>query len=170
MIKRKVYLMRRPWWRFIHEDLQELLKESIFLSENVKRWKEHFHDYSFIVFPAAKAYEGFLKKLFLEQGYITEQDFTGKRFRIGRALNPALDSDFRHDDSIYDRILVSNGLEGRELANTLWETWRNCRNTLFHWFPDEKNYISYPEAVSRIKQVIAAIDLAYESYTIKEES
>jgi len=27
--------------------------------------KREFHDYSFVVFSAAKAYEGFLKKMFL---------------------------------------------------------------------------------------------------------
>ena len=66
-------LEKRPWWGYLGEDLQKLLITSEFLYGVVESWgadlpggKKEFHDYSFVVFPAAKAYEGFLKKLFLE--------------------------------------------------------------------------------------------------------
>ena len=57
-------LDKHVWWDYLEEDLQELLRESTLLLDKVEKWEKTFHDYSFIVFPAAKAYEGFLKKLF----------------------------------------------------------------------------------------------------------
>ena len=64
-------LDKKPWWNYIEGDLQELLKESILLlrilvsmGADLPGGRREFHDYSFVVFPAAKAYEGFLKKLF----------------------------------------------------------------------------------------------------------
>jgi hypothetical protein len=97
LFKRKAptKLEDRPWWNYVHRDMRELLTESEILVENVAKWKHKFHDYAFVVFPAAKAYEGFLKMLFLDMGFITQEDFYGKRFRIGRALNPALEPRFR---------------------------------------------------------------------------
>jgi hypothetical protein len=49
----------KSWWGELNEDIRELLSESLLLLEKVKGWNEEFHDYSFVVFPAAKAYEGF---------------------------------------------------------------------------------------------------------------
>ncbi len=98
------------WWSYIEEDLQELLVASEFLANVVKSWggdlpqgSKVFHDYSFVVFPAAKAYEGFLKKMFLDLGFITNEDYLGKRFRIGKALNPFLEERLRDRESVYDQ-------------------------------------------------------------------
>jgi hypothetical protein len=146
----------------MESDLRELLNESRLLlkiSENL-----NFHDYSFIVFPAAKAYEGFLKKLFLDMGFITSEDYFGKRFRIGKALNPFLEKEFRRE-SVYDRLVDSCG--GKGLADKLWETWKNCRNLIFHWFPNEKNAISLDEARERLGMISEAIDQATKECKIK---
>jgi len=81
-------LENKVWWNYIEEDLQELMVASEFLANTVKSWggdlpagRQVFHDYSFIVFPIAKAYEGFLKKMFFDLGFITEEDYRGKRFK-----------------------------------------------------------------------------------------
>ena len=62
-------LEKKIWWSYLEEDLQELLKESFLIMNILKGMgadlpgaEQKFHDYSFVVFPAAKAYEGFLKK------------------------------------------------------------------------------------------------------------
>lgn len=159
-MKQDLTLLNKLWWSYIDEDIQELLQESTVLLQQASSWKEFFHDYSFIVFPAAKAYEGFLKKLFLELDFITEQQYLGKSFRIGKALNPALEEMYRRDESIYDKLIEKT--KDKELADQLWETWKSCRNVLFHWFPNEKNFITYAEAKSRVEQVILAIDTAYQ--------
>lgn len=160
-------LEKKVWWRYIHEDVRELLKESLVLLERSAGWRERFHDYAFVVFPAAKAYEGFLKSLFLDLKFITEDDFYGKRFRIGRALNPALDKQYRSQESIYDRIVDYCGDRG--LADTLWETWKNGRNLIFHWFPNERNAIDIQEAQARVEGIINAIDVAYNELKISKD-
>ncbi len=156
-------LEKRQWWTYIAHDLQELLKESLILCDRVERWDEEFHDYSFIVFPAAKAYEGFLKKFFLDMGFITKGEYDGKRFRIGRALNPSLEKD-PNEESVYEKIERYCG--GQALAKELWETWKMSRNLLFHWFPNEANAVSLMEAQTRVKDVVHAIDFAYKECTI----
>jgi len=165
-------LEKKLWWNYIEEDLQELLVASEFLTNVVKSWgadlpqgKKVFHDYSFIVFPAAKAYEGFLKKVFLDMGFITEEDYHGKRFRIGKALNPFLDNKYRSRESVYDKIVSHCG--GKDLGDKLWEAWSSGRNVVFHWFPDEKRAVPFDEAADKIKQIIDAMDSAFEGCRIK---
>lgn len=160
----------KVWWEYLGEDLQKLLLTSQFLIDAVESWggdlpgaKKEFNDYSFVVFPAAKAYEGFLKKLFLDLRFITEEDYYGKHFRIGKALNPSLPKELRRE-SIYDRIVKYCG--GEALAEKLWETWKQSRNLIFHWFPNEKNTITLPEAKERLMMITGAIDMAFKECKI----
>ncbi len=164
-------LEQRIWWDYLGDDLQQLIKAAEFINGAVKGWgadlpggKKVFDDYSFVVFPAAKAYEGFLKKMFLDLNFITEEDYYGKRFRIGKALNPSLEKELRHE-GVYDKIV--NYCGGRELADKLWDTWRLSRNLTFHWFPNEKNAITLPEAGRRIEMIVEAIDMAFKECKIK---
>lgn len=146
--------------KLLEEDLKELLTEASDLVEKVSTWPETFHDYSFVIFPAAKAYEGFLKKLFLDLGFISKDDYYGKRFRIGRALNPQLEKRFRAVESIYDKLANFTG--SNDLGDRLWQTWKYSRNLVFHWFPDEKNAISFDEAKTRLTMITTSIDDAYK--------
>jgi hypothetical protein len=169
----------RPWWKYVHEDIRELLTQSLLLLKTANRWesqesetlgrgsikKDHFHDYAFIVFPAAKAYEGFLKNLFFDLHFISQDDFYGKRFRIGKALNPALEKEFRQREGVYDKIVSFCG--SKKVADNLWDTWRKCRNILFHWFPNEKNAISLEEAKQRVEMIVASINLAYDKCKVR---
>lgn len=155
-----VNLNEKPWSNYIEEDIKELLEESRRLLDSVPQWGEKFHDYSFVVFPAAKGYEGFLKKLFLDLRFITNEDYVGKHFRIGKALNPAIRHDLPNELSVYDKLVEF--VKEKDLANELWETWRKCRNLVFHWFPNEKNAISFEEAKRRVELIITAIDRAFE--------
>ena len=161
-------LEKRVWWPYINEDLQELLKEATLLVNKVLSWDKKFHDYSFIVFPAAKAYEGYLKTIFLEMGFITKEDYYGKRFRVGKALNPSLDRRYRRKESVYDKIVEYCG--GKELADKLWNTWKVGRNVLFHWFPDEKNAIDYHEARERVLTIIDTMDEVYKECKINVQT
>ena len=97
-------------------------------------------------------------------GFITQEDYDGKRFRIGKALNPSLEKHLRENESVYDKIV--NFCNDETLADKLWEVWKNSRNMIFHWFPNEKNSISYDEAVDRVEQIIAAFDMAHKECRI----
>ncbi len=157
-------LVKKPWWSYLETDLQELLLESVLLTKKVENWEEKFHDYAFIVFPASKSYEGFLKKVFLDLEFITRDDYFGKRFRIGKALNPSLDRNRYKGESIYDKLV--NYCGGKELADYLWMTWKTCRNVLFHWYPNEKNAIGFEKAKQRVERVIISIDKTFEECEI----
>jgi len=159
-------LQKKVWWDYLEEDLQELLEESYLLMETLRGMgadlpggTKEFHDYSFIVFPAAKAYEGFLKKVFLDLKFISEDDYFGKRFRIGKALNPSLPVKMRNEGWVYSK--VTKYCEGSELADEMWLTWKNSRNLVFHWFPNEKNALSFKDAQRRVDQIIATIDRTF---------
>ena len=155
----EVNLKSKPWYDYLEEDLRELLAESFQLLHDVPNWEFQFHDYSFIVFPAAKSYEGFLKKIFLDLGFITQEDYYGRHFRIGMALNAQLEERFREKESVYDKLTQFTG--DRNLGDVLWDTWKNSRNLVFHWFPDEKRAINFDEAKNRVENIILAIDEAY---------
>lgn len=157
-------LQRKVWWNYVEDDLRELLKQSFLLLETFEKDPRQFFDYSFIVFPAAKAYEGFLKKIFLDLGFITSKDYFGKRFRIGKSLNPYLEKELR-GESVYDRLVAYCG--GKELADKLWETWRVCRNLIFHWFPDEEKAVSLAVARERVIMVTEAFDDVFKKCKIK---
>ena len=161
-------LEKKNWWEFLEKDLQGLLREATLLVEKVSLWDEKFHDYSFIVFPAAKAYEGFLKRLFLERGFISEDDYYGKRFRVGKALNPSLERRLRAKESVYDKIVQFCG--GKDLADKMWNTWKVCRNLLFHWFPNERNAISFDQAKGKVVLIIETIDAAFMDCKIESRN
>ena len=122
-------LKSKLWWDYLEDDIRELLEESYYLLDQVALWKTQFHDYAFVVFPASKAYEGFLKKLFLDLNLITQNDYSGKHFRIGKALNPDLPDKFKNDDYVYAKL--ANYCGGEDLPKTLWETWKGSRNQIF---------------------------------------
>jgi hypothetical protein len=159
-------LEKKIWWNYLGEDLQKLIQTSEFVYTAVESWgadlpggKREFDDYSFVVFPAAKAYEGFLKKLFLDLKFITEEDYYGKHFRIGKALNPSLPKELKRE-GVYDKIVQF--CQGHTLADKLWDTWRLSRNLTFHWFPNEKNAITLSEAGERIEMITSSIDEAFQ--------
>jgi hypothetical protein len=168
----EIDLSKKVWWGYIPDDLKELLLQALLLVKTAEEWeiesleRYRFHDYSFIVFPAAKAYEGFLKKMFLDLGFITAEEYGGKRFRVGKALNPALEVEYRERESVYDKIIKHCG--GNELAENLWMTWKECRNLLFHWFPNEKNAITLTEAREKVNLVITTIDFAFRDCKVEK--
>lgn len=155
MIKLKD-LKNRVWWGYLEGDLQDLLSESVVLSQKASLWEEKFHDYSFVVFPAAKAYEGFLKKVFLDLELITKKDYFGKRFRIGKALNPSLPPKYQDKSWVYDDL--TKFCKGEDLPKNLWRTWKLSRNLVFHWFPKEKRALGLVEAQERLGYVVDSID------------
>lgn len=148
-------LKEKKWWPYVEEDIRSLFIEAYSLSDFAENSKQEFKDYAFVVFPAAKGYEGLLKKVFLDLGFISSSEYFGKRFRIGKALNPHLEQDFR-DESVYDQLV--DYCNGKEVADKLWEAWKLSRNLVFHWFPNEKNNLDLSEAKDRLEMIISAID------------
>jgi len=118
----------------------------------------HISDYSFIVAPAAKTYEGYLKDFFLHIGIIDQFNYDSDRFRVGKTLNPSL----RYKRfSIYQK-LADLSQDGEEIAETLWNAWKYGRNEIFHYFPKDLKNLSRNEAEDRIRLILEAIIRAGE--------
>lgn len=158
-------LTRQPWWNYLGKIQQDLIKQSLHLIEEESREREAHSDYSFVVFPAAKAYEGFLKKLFFDLGLISRSQFSGERFRIGRALNPAIFKEYPQE-SVYEKLIRFCG--GEQIAARLWRTWKNSRNLVFHFFPDKENLISFPEAKKKVEEIVEVIDFSFKDCQISK--
>ncbi len=142
-------------WHFLNDKLQHLVEDGEKLLGLIKESQIMFYDYSVVVFPFAKAYEGFLKDLFLSSNLITPEEYASRRFRIGRALNPELDRRFRRRDSIYDRL--TNYCGHSNLANELWEVWKKGRNGTFHYFPRSEQFLNLEAAQKIILEMLAVM-------------
>ncbi len=148
------------WYQFLTPWQKQLIEQSFELLAREKRMKSHFADYSFLVFPASKCYEGFLKKYLFELGFISEKVYEGKRFRIGRALNPDLPDRYKDEWWLYDDV---SEVCGEKNAREIWNTWLTCRNRIFHFFPKSKRSLNLKVAEKRIEKVVNAMDIAVES-------
>lgn len=134
------------WYQYLNPHLRQLVDTAWQLhgqQAHPASCEIETDDYSYIVFPMAKAYEGFLKQYFLDTGLISPEVYTSRRFRIGRALNPDVYEHQRDEDWLYD------DLERRcspTLARLLWETWLECRNRLFHYYPEKHRQLNQEQA------------------------
>ncbi len=140
------------WWKYLDEPMRDLMAQSFELleRESGRAGEFRFHDYGFVVFPAAKAYEGFLKKVFLEMGLINELQYRGEHFRIGRALSPTLPKRYRAG-WVYGKLVNSCG--GDVLPLKMWKVWKDARNRVFHFFPDHSEFTNLTEAGWLLKNI-----------------
>lgn len=114
---------------------------------------DHINDYSFLVSPISKAYEGYLKDFFLKTRVIDHYSYESDRFRVGKTLNPSL----RYKRfSIYQKLANLNE-EGEILAEKLWTAWKYGRNEIFHYFPNKIKYLNREDAEERIAMLLDAI-------------
>ena len=137
--------------------MRDLMRESLILLEREERLKENLHDYAFVVFPAAKAYEGFLKKLFFDLKFINKRQYTGDRFRVGKSLNPRLPKRYQWD-WVYGRLAAYCG--GEELPEKMWEMWKRARNRIFHYFANHEEFITLEQARGRLEEITQVMDEA----------
>jgi len=150
------------WWKYLDTSMQELMSQSFKMIEREEvrsAMGETYTDYAFVVFPAAKAYEGFLKKLFLDMGLISRQQYNSDHFRIGRALSPNLPKRYR-SGWVYGRL--AEFCDGDKLPEEMWEVWKMGRNRTFHFFPHRLGNISLMEAKSIVEGIARIMDKALE--------
>lgn len=138
---------------------QEMIDQAKWLLVREENSGEHLKDYSFIVFPMAKAYEGFLKDYLFDMGLISQETYHSRRFRIGRALNPDISPNQRDAWWLYDDLVRSCG---EEVAQMLWDTWLGCRNHVFHYFPGEKAVMDLAHARKNLARIESSMTMAKE--------
>ena len=126
-------------------------------NEVIRHHSYKFKDYSFLIFPYAKAYEGFLKQLFLDIGFLTRLDYISNHLRLGKLMSPNLFGRLG-ERSLYIKM-KKYGSE--ELANEVWECWKIGRNQVFHYFPHNIKALTFDEAEQVISQIIKTMSDAY---------
>ncbi|OGC45524.1 hypothetical protein A2V49_04840 [candidate division WWE3 bacterium RBG_19FT_COMBO_34_6] len=141
-------------WSYLTDDLKGLISDGEILLEQNNQAQNNLTDYSYLVFLFSKAYEGFLKKLFLDLKFIREDEYYGDDIRIGRILNPR----FLDEHENVFKKLVSNEGTGEQLAAHLWELWKLGRNQVFHYFPHNFRRLSYQEAFDIIRDLIGGME------------
>lgn len=146
------------WYQYLDKCQEELVRVSFSLLEKKESFSD-LNDFSFIVFPMSKAYEGFLKKVFYDLGLISKDTYEGRHFRIGRALNPDIRQDQRDEFWLYDDVAFKFG---QDEARQLWDTWLTCRNRIFHYFSDCSQFLTFTEAEERVKMIADAMQLVAE--------
>ncbi len=128
-------LLNESWFDALNLRCKKLLRQALFLigRERSQPQDDMVTTYGFLVFPAAKAYEGFLKDYFLAMGFIESHHYADHYFRIGRSLNPEGNTYHKQETWVYDDISRSCG---HDVAQDLWESWKLCRNQVFHFQQD----------------------------------
>ena len=129
-----------------------LINDLVLLLNKLQEF-DHITDYSFLVAPAAKAYEGYLKDFFLKIGVMSQAEYKGERYRVGKTLNPSL----RYTKYSVYRKLTDIHEKGEGLAEILWDAWKYGRNEIFHYFPHNLKRITRLEAEDRIDKILDAI-------------
>lgn len=152
-------LTKKLFWPYLNFTQRELIKQSFYLLDWAKKNQDKLHDYSFVVMPAAKSFEGFLKKLFFELKLIDKDKFKEEYFRVGKALNPELENiKYLQKECLFQEISEKCS---SETARFLWQTWKKCRNRLFHYFSNEQQVFNLTEAEERLNQIIEAMEMAF---------
>ncbi len=145
---------RVDFWNYITQTQRDLMLEGDYLNEEIlKKCKYCFRDYSFLVFPFAKAYEGFLKKICYDVGFLSEKDYFSDFLRLGKLLSPNLVGRLGKE-SLYKMI---KDTVSADMADELWLTWKHGRNQVFHYFPHNIKALTYEEAdeiIDNMKQTM----------------
>jgi len=145
-------------WQYLSQNQKDLILEGQYLMEDIiKDHAFHFKDYSFLIFPFAKTYEGYLKKLFLDIKFISHLDYISDHLRLGKLMSPNLIAKLG-DRSLYKKI---EERVNKELADQIWETWKVGRNQIFHYFPHNLKAVSFQEAEEIVKKIITAMEASY---------
>ncbi len=157
-------LRTSEFWQYLSQNQKDLILEGQYLvSDIIKDHAYQFKDYSFLVFPFAKAYEGFLKQIFRDKKLISRLDYISDHLRLGKLMSPNLIGKLG-TDSLY--VKIENGYS-KDLADKIWNVWKNGRNQIFHYFPHNIKAINFNEADAIIIKIIETMKEVYEKLNIK---
>ncbi|MBI4066547.1 hypothetical protein HY411_02415 [Candidatus Gottesmanbacteria bacterium] len=144
-------------WHYLSADERALVDDGAFLvSDSARHADQEPTDYSYLVFPFAKLYEGFLKDLFLDLGIISQREYYSNHYRIGKALSPNLVRRLG-PRSAYGQLTKRFG---DELAASLWHAWKEGRNLVFHYYPHNLKALTRTGAMELVTMIVGAMEEA----------
>ncbi len=136
--------------------LDSLLIKTIFTNSDYDRIVNVLlSDFSVVVFPSAKAFEGYIKKLLLTIGLITEKEIKEDPYKsiIGRILN---------GKEIKKKLLDKK--RGRNIPKLLAVQWELCRNIILHYDLDQPEIIKKEEAFKKIEDIYEVIKKSCKAF------
>lgn len=144
-------------WSYISQGQKDLIQQGLYFLQDIKLHvpAQPIKDHSFLVFPFAKAYEGFLKQLFLDLRFIKQWQYEDDHIRIGKILSPHLQKQLR-TKSVYRQLTLLTG--STELAELFWHTWKQGRNQIFHYYPHNLSAISLVQAEEIITKILDVME------------
>lgn len=162
----KVKWRSKNFDEFVGEDLIELYQDSEGVFQFIG-WKELdgdseeaglFSDHSFMLLPIAKAYEGVLKKILIENKILTEEDLASNpAINVGAYFNPI------SNEKLFN--LLKDKARDRAIPHVIYSTYQECRNQIFHYDQFRDSRIKkYGEAVFYKKRILDAIYKAYDTF------
>lgn len=144
-------------WNYLSPEQRALAADGkLLIEDRALHPNERLSDYSYLVFPFAKLYEGFLKQVFRDLHVIDERDYRSDHFRVGKALSPNLARRLGRR-SAYAQMETRFGAR---LASHLWQAWKQARNLVFHYFPHNIRALTQDEALRLIAMLVEAMDMA----------
>ncbi len=152
------------FWGYLSQTQKDLILEGDYLMNDIIRHQNYqFKDYSFLIFPYAKAYEGYLKQLFKDIDFISHLDYISDHLRLGKLMSPNLMGRLG-ERSLYKKIQEKISVE---LADKIWQTWKIGRNQVFHYFPHNIKAVSFEEAEKIINAIIQTMEEAYQKLKVQ---
>lgn len=153
------------FWAYLSQPQKDLILEGHYLMDEVEKHGSYqFKDYSFMIFPFAKAYEGFLKQLLKDIKFISHLDYISDHLRLGKLLSPHLEERLG-ERSLYRKIREASS---QQLADSIWQTWKIGRNEIFHYFPHNVKSANFMESKQIIERIIGTMQTAYFSLTLRK--
>lgn len=151
----------KAFWEYLSQPQKDLILEGQYLMNDVIRHSSYqFKDYSFLVFPFSKAYEGFLKQLFKDIKFISHLDYISDHLRLGKLLSPQL-ADRLGERSLY--LKIKDGAS-EELAIKIWQTWKIARNELFHYYPHNLKALRFENVESIINDMLKVMEETFVTF------
>lgn len=154
----KLAIENKPIWQYFSQTQKDLISEGKYLQHDIiKDHAYQFKDYSFLVFPFAKTYEGFLKQFFKDIGFISHLDYISDHLRLGKLLSPHLMVRLG-ERSLYRQIIQCSR---ESVALRIWQTWKLGRNEIFHYFPHNLRAISFTDAEGIIDEILLTMEATF---------
>ena len=150
--------------KFVGEELLDLHEDNRALLQSYNPSNDKsvdivdYSDYSFLVLPIAKVYEGILKKILVDGGLLKEDDlFKNPSINVGGYYNPV------GNNKIFK--LLKDKARDKAVPHVIYSTYQECRNQILHYDQYRDNRIkSYEDAEFYCRRIIYAIEKAYETF------
>lgn len=162
-IDKELYILHwkeKPYSGYLGEEILKLRYDSILLLREFENSDKVFTDYSFVVSPMAKAYEGFLKKILVDVGAIKKtelKDHPG--LSVNKFFHPIDGSMIKY---------VSDKARERAIPAVIYTVYQECRNEIMHFdlyqHESKKVVKDINEADFFVRRIEDAIEKAYYTF------